>query len=219
MSSAATASLQPGARVELPRRSTNRAALTELVFRAVVCVAGVLSVLVVGGAAARAPVARARERADSGGMLPKRCAIREPGSISPSSWPPARRELAPAGATAIRLCRYSGVNAPGLPGLLLVRSTLHDIPSLVSRMAREFDRLPAWSGALWCPADDGSEIIVLLAYPDRHAVTIGVGLTGCAVVTNGSLGRTAFGWGSPREFGPQLLAELERLTGYRGAGH
>jgi hypothetical protein len=81
------------------------------------------------------------------------------------------------------------------------------------QLVTEFDRLPSMQGAVACPSDDGSQILALLAYPGGHQVSISVGLTGCALVTNGSVHRTAAGFGTPRTFGPQLLAALEHLVG------
>lgn len=52
----------------------------------------------------------------------------------------------------------------------------------------------------------------MAAYPDGHGVRIAVELTGCAAVASGDVVRTAFGSGNPREFGPQLVVQLKRLT-------
>jgi len=82
----------------------------------------------------------------------------------------------------------------------------------VRELVSQFDRLPPLRGAVACPADDGSQIVALLAYPSGHRVTISVGLTGCELVTNGSVHRTALGMGSPPAFGPQLVTQLERLV-------
>jgi hypothetical protein len=54
-----------------------------------------------------------------------------------------------------------------------------------------------------CPADDGSQILALLAYPNGSQVTIGVELTGCQRVTNGDPVRIANG---------HLLTELAQLA-------
>ena len=131
--------------------------------------------------------------------------------IPANSWALTRQVLAPPGASAIRLCRYSGFGAD--PRLRLIRSVLRTDASLVAELLGKLDRLPAAPGAFSCPADDGSEIILLLAYPDGHAVTVSVGLTGCERVTNGSAYRTAATIGAPPAVGPQLLAQLKRLTG------
>jgi hypothetical protein len=141
------------------------------------------------------------------------CPTRLPSRVPVQRWSAARAELAPPSASAIRLCRYAGLNAH--PRLTLVGSRLLDSRSLVHQLVSEFDRLPSLTGAVACPADDGSQIVALLSYPNGHQVTISAGLTGCALVTNGSVHRSAAGIGSPRPFGPQLLAQLERLIGTR----
>jgi len=148
--------------------------------------------------------------------LPARCSPKAVLSVPAERWSAAREELAPAGATAIRLCRYSSLNAR--PRLTLVSSRLLKSPAVVRELVGEFDRLPPTPpGAVACPNDDGSQIVALLAYPGDRTVTITVGLTGCVAVTNGSVQRTAAGIGSPPAFGPQLVAQLERLVGGRAA--
>ena len=138
------------------------------------------------------------------------CSNHAPSRVSPDAWSLTRVELAPPGASAIGLCRYSGLNDH--PRLTLIRAAAVTAPSLVGRLVGEFDRLPASEGAVACPDDNGSEIIARLVYPNRHLVTISVGLTGCERVTNGSVNRTAAGIGAPPAFGPELLTQLKRLT-------
>jgi hypothetical protein len=130
-------------------------------------------------------------------------------------WTAAHHRLAPRGATAIRLCRYSSLNAH--PSLALVSSRLLKRPALVEQLVSEFDRLPSPHGAVHCPADDESQILARLDYPDGREVMISVGLTGCEAVTNGSVQRTAAGMGSPRAFGPKLVKQLDRLIGVRSS--
>jgi hypothetical protein len=146
----------------------------------------------------------------AGGAPPTRCARSAPARVPADSWSPTRRELAPPGAGAIRLCRYSGLN--GHPRLRLRRSVLSTAPGIVRELVREFDELPSNPGPVACPGDDGSKIVAQLAYPNGRAVTISVGLQGCVMVTNGNVYRTAAGFGSPPAFGPQLVARLKRLT-------
>ena len=143
--------------------------------------------------------------------LPAPCSTKPPSRVPVERWSAARAELAPPGASAIRLCRYSGLNAH--PRLTLVGSRLLESRNLVQQLVSEFDRLPSLTGAVACPADDLSQVLAVLTYPAGHQVTITVGLTGCALVTNGSGHRSAAGIGSPRPFGPQLVAQLERLIG------
>jgi hypothetical protein len=94
-----------------------------------------------------------------------------------------------------------------------VASRLLESRRLVRPLVREFDRLPALSGPVACPNDNGSQIVVLLSYPDGRQVSISVGLTGCALVSNGSVHRSAAGFGTPPPFGPRLVAQLEHLAG------
>lgn len=125
---------------------------------------------------------------------------------------PARESLAPAGASTLRLCRYAGLNAR--PRFALTWSRLLRSRRLVSALVRDLDRLQRFPpGLVNCPEDDLSQIEVLLAYPGGRVLTISVGLTGCRAVTNGSVARTALGFGSPPPMvGPELLGTLERLT-------
>ncbi len=146
-------------------------------------------------------------------VLPARCLAKAPLSVPAERWSAARLELAPTGASAIRLCRYSGLNAH--PRLMLLDSRLLKSRSLVEQLVSEFDRLPSLSGTVACADDDLSQIFAVLAYPAGQQVTISVGLTGCALVTNGSVHRTAAGLGTPRAFGPQLIASLEQLLSTR----
>lgn len=91
----------------------------------------------------------------------------------------------------MRLCRFSGLN--GRPRLSLVRSTLIRRAALRRTLLRDFDKLPRQPAIVNCPSDDGSQILALLAYPNGRRVAVSVGLTGCEIVTNGSVSRTAAG--------------------------
>lgn len=142
-------------------------------------------------------------------LMPDACSPKAPATLPRERWTAARHVLAPAGASAIRLCRYAGLN--GHPRLRLMDSRLLKSASVVHQLVSEFDRLPSLSGAVACPNDDLSQILALLSYGGGHQVTVSVGLTGCASVTNGGVHRTAAGYGTPRPFGPQLVAQLERL--------
>jgi hypothetical protein len=146
-------------------------------------------------------------------LTPAACSAKAPATLSREGWSAARHVLAPPGAGTIRLCRYSGLNAR--PPLALVASRRLESRRLVRRLVREFDRLPALRGVVACPNDDLSQIIALLSYPAGRLVSINVGLSGCALVTNGSVHRTAAGFGTPPPFGPQLVAQLEQLAGPR----
>lgn len=143
---------------------------------------------------------------------PTLCSHAAPRGISAERWSAARRELAPASASEIRLCRYSGLNDH--PPLRLVRSRLLSHNRLVAQLVKRLNGLPSGPrGAVSCPTDDGSQILVLVAYPGGREVRISVGLRGCELVSNGSVHRTASGYGPRPRRGPRLLAELERLVG------
>jgi hypothetical protein len=135
---------------------------------------------------------------------PAGCSPKAPARIRRNPWSATRAQLAPPGASAIRLCRYSAIPSH------LVRSTLIGAHRPVSSLVRQFDRLPATKGTFACPVDDGSQIVALLSYPSGHRVAIDVHLKGCNEVTNGDLFRAALG--RPGQPGPVLLARLERLT-------
>jgi hypothetical protein len=77
----------------------------------------------------------------------------------------------------------------------------------VGRLVRDLNRLPELPAVVNCPLDDASAIVLLLAYPRGRSLTVGVGLSGCQVVSGGREHRTA-----ARGNGPALIAELERLV-------
>jgi hypothetical protein len=140
--------------------------------------------------------------------------MRAPATIRPNPWLATRFVLAPDGASALRLCRYSGANSR--PALRLTRSVLLQSAHLVHELVREFDKLPApGPNAAHCPSDDGAKIVAQFAYPSGDQVKISLGLRGCNAVTNGRLHRLAAGIGTPRPFGPQLVAQLKRLSSPR----
>lgn len=138
------------------------------------------------------------------------CLRRPPTRLAPEVWPPARARLAPRGARSIQLCRYSGLNAH--PALALDRMRLLRTPPVLERLTRQLDLLPAPPrGPVACPSDDESQIVLTLRYPDGHAVPVDLELTGCRMVTNGTVLRTASGFGPRPSLGPQLIGLLQRV--------
>jgi hypothetical protein len=172
---------------------------------------GVLALLllsVMTGRAAQAQAQTARGASPRPGV-PPRCFTREPQRVGPNAWAPALKQLAPVGASAIRLCGYDGLNAS--PRFKLATSSLIRSRKTVDQLVRELDALPPpRPGVFACPDDDGSQILALLAYPDGHEVTISASVTGCSALSNGDVTRTA-GDGPPD---PELMAQLERLSGF-----
>src|SRR5206468_411609 len=108
---------------------------------------------------------------------PPLCHTKAPQSVAPNTWAPTQTQLAPAGAGAIRLCRYSLRRT-------IARGTLLRRQVWVGKLVREFNVLrPMPSRVVACPADLGPLIVALLAYPDGHAVTISTDASGCQTVT------------------------------------
>jgi hypothetical protein len=142
---------------------------------------------------------------------PRACPASGPSKLASPSWPAAKSKLVPAGASALRLCRYAGLNAT--PRLALLDQTLVQQHKHVARLVGELDALvPFPPGAFACPADDGSQILVLASYPAHHQLRVSVALTGCGTATNGSVISTTANAGN-NPHGPKLLAQLKRLTG------
>jgi hypothetical protein len=90
--------------------------------------------------------------------------------------------MVPSGAVRLRLCRYSGANAPR--PLRLARSRLIRNVSLIDRLTHELNTLPPARGTYHCPLDDGSEIVLRFGYRARTPRQVVVGLTGCQFITN-----------------------------------
>jgi hypothetical protein len=133
-------------------------------------------------------------------------------------WPAARRELAPPGPVEIQLCRYSV--EVGRPVLRLMSSRRLTAHKAVAFFAGELAALPRQQGGVVCPDDDGSEVVATLRYPKSRSLAVSVGLRGCEPATNGTVSRTASGFGTPVGKVPPLVDQLERLlplTGSRSA--
>jgi hypothetical protein len=110
------------------------------------------------------------------------------------------------GAVSVDLCRYHGLNPPALAGRLELGRTFNSVAT-VARLRRELDALPAQGNAVFhCPMDDGSEILAIFAYAHAQYDPVTIGLSGCRLVSNGHLTRSA-----RLPPGPALLAELARL--------
>jgi hypothetical protein len=166
--------------------------------------------LVVVACVALAAVAATATFASSS-VTPAACAAKEPGTPGVNAWAPARKDLAPPGAAAIRYCRYNSLNTK--QALHLAASALVTNAKTVKTMVAEFEALPPMPRGIMCPMDDGSEIDAQLAYSGGHNVTIRIELTGCATVGNGSVTR----WAGNSKAGHDLLATIEQLTDYKGS--
>ena len=167
-----------------------------------------MALLLLSATTGRAAQAQTTQSASARPGEPPRCSTTEPQRLAANAWAPALKQLAPADASAIRLCGYDGLNAS--PRFKLATSLIRS-GRVVNQLVRELDALPPpRPGIFACPDDDGSQILALLAYPAGHEVTISASVTGCSVLSNGDVTRTASD-GPP---GPRLMAQLERLSGF-----
>jgi hypothetical protein len=153
----------------------------------------------------------------TGSGPPAQCPARGPAGVATNPWPAAGQKLAPGGATTIRLCRYAGLNAK--PRLKLMSAGLVTSPKQVATLIAEFDSLKQLPGTVSCPSDNGSQVLALIAYPHRHHVTISVGLSGCSLVRNGDITRTAANFAGHNPQGPRLAEQLKRLARGAAAAH
>jgi hypothetical protein len=92
------------------------------------------------------------------------------------------------------------------PALELIHSAVVSHRSHVGDLVAAFDHVPPPNPApVVCPDDDGSEIVVYLAYPKHHAVRIDVDLSGCGGSDNGDLRGTGTG-----QAAHQVVRDLKR---------
>ncbi len=129
-----------------------------------------------------------------------------------STRPGAARALVPAGARAILVCRYSGLNAPGGAFRLEVHSLVSE-QATVARMARELDALAPTTGVYHCPSDSAAALVARFLYATGPQDPVTIDLTGCNVVTNGHVHREA----GTSAAGRSLIRNLVQLTA-RSAG-
>jgi hypothetical protein len=119
------------------------------------------------------------------------CPERSPAATSTASRA-ASGALVPKGATSLLLCRYHGLN-PSATADRLERSRLIKADAEIAQLTAELDKLPASTGVIHCPMDDGSEIAARFEYPRQSDVSVIVGLTGCRTVSRDGLARAASG--------------------------
>lgn len=109
-----------------------------------------------------------------------------------NAWPVAEQQLAPAEPSAIRLCRYSGLNdqptVHGHPRDVLLSSRLITDQKLISSLVQQWDELERpGPGAVACPNDQGRVVTALLSYPNGRHVTVATSYTGCEWASNGDV--------------------------------
>lgn len=113
----------------------------------------------------------------------------------------------PAGASSVLLCRYAGLGqGPSGFGLL----AQHDVSAAatVANLVSLLNRLhPQSSHPISCPLDNGTEMLAFFSYPTKSALRLTISLSGCEVITNGHVARTA-----SLPPGATLLARLTQLV-------
>ncbi|MEA2371880.1 MAG: hypothetical protein QOH12_2274 [Solirubrobacteraceae bacterium] len=136
--------------------------------------------------------------------VPSRCPTKAPVPIVVG--PHGSGPVLPGGAASIRLCRYGSLDAKQrLEGQHLTRSNV-----VIQSLTKRLNALPGLPpGAMACPADDASEILLLTRGRNGAAANVTVGLRGCRIVasTTGAATRLDLS-----DNGQPLLRQLVRLT-------
>ena len=164
------------------------------------CASGVTANAVQPGPGAK--VVRVGRRASLPRTLSMRCPARAPQATSLQVVGPP---MAPPGAVRLRLCRYTGRNAPR--PFRLTRSRLIRNASLIDRLTHELNTLPQVRGIYNCPSDDGSEIALRFGYRARTPRQVVVGLTGCHFISSLWTSRSG-----PSPESARLVEQLTALT-------
>jgi hypothetical protein len=122
-----------------------------------------------------------------------RCPAHSISNVATNRWAPARRELLPPGASALRLCRFNGLVGTGEPKLAGSREITS--AAQIAQLTHDLDALPPYPKlALPCPLDNGAQVDVLAAFPGGQRVTVSYDSTGCNRVTNGDIVSIANGY-------------------------
>jgi hypothetical protein len=104
--------------------------------------------------------------------------------------PAARKAIVPAGASALRLCRYYGFGAgrqtpktQARAGKLQDQAVVHS-RAVLEGLTFEFKELAAApKGPISCPFDEGAELYAVFFYPHAKPVILRVSLSGCQFVS------------------------------------
>jgi hypothetical protein len=163
-----------------------------------------ITILLAGAAGHASASLRSVDRSFS--TVASSCPAKLPPTIV-SARPGAQQELVPPGVRSLLLCSYHGLNPASTAGEL-VKARSVSAPAELDWLARTFDALRARTGLSGCPMDDGSAIVALFGYSTAPTDLVSVGLTGCRIVQNGHLTRSA-----SLPPGPALIARLDSLLG------
>jgi hypothetical protein len=107
--------------------------------------------------------------------------------------PAAKRAIVPAGAIALRLCRYYGFGAvrqtpktQARVGDLRDQTVVHS-RAVLEGLTLEFKELAAApKGPVNCPEDEGAELYAVFFYRAAEPVVLHVSLSGCRFVSGGA---------------------------------
>ncbi len=130
-------------------------------------------------------------------------------TVPRSARPQARTQLAPTGVRSIVLCRYSGFTTSTQYQLVKARRLTS---AQAGTLRRELSELPVQHGYVNCPDSTGDAVVALLSYATGPAVDVKIQLGGCEAASNGSVRRTASGFGHPPQHVPPIVSQLKQLT-------
>jgi hypothetical protein len=146
-----------------------------------------------------------------GGARPadtSRCPLHDHGTVV-SRRSGADAALVPDGAVALLLCRYSGLTQPppspnAGPAHRLTAVARLGNRSEVRRFAHKLNAIAPQSGAVSCPADFGDRLVAYFLYAFGRPSPVAVGLSGCELLSNGTVNRVALD--------APVVAEMTRLA-------
>jgi hypothetical protein len=115
-----------------------------------------------------------------------------PGHAPKTVSPVTARHFVRQGATAMRLCRYYGVNW-GFPYGLRQQRLIHN-GATISSITATFNGLAKPPKGIFCMKDDDAKMLVVFGYANAPAEHVLVKMTGCPFTTNGRASR----WATPR---------------------
>jgi hypothetical protein len=99
---------------------------------------------------------------------------------------PPQPAMVPGTPRSVEILSYrplvQGQLAASRPNKYVIVRDSQSIRDLIHHL----NSLPAPGGVMSCPSDNGSHDELIFGYPDRHHVTVDVGLRGCRIVRSGS---------------------------------
>jgi hypothetical protein len=138
-----------------------------------------------GGSATSGPLAAQtpptvpapRHACPASDAVPRRVLDRSPGPV-----------LVPGHPTAALICRYTGLDTPGLHGRLAGALAVVQ-PTVVGHLSSEFDALPPLARQRSCPAFGGRSELFVFRRAGASTARVLLSMDGCIPVTNGQVVR------------------------------